>query len=232
MGPNRLPSLRARTGGGQRLSPLWEEDCHVEPHEMVILHARTPQGENRLVTQFSVASDANLNAYEKMLGGETLCSSCQRPKGIIPAQKLLEQQYGDLFIQIFTEFDRNVPKGTPTRFICEDGYVLARQVTDPEKRLEEELLYLQIQASAPSTAEAEKLWRSVTDLTSTRTINQTKLAKVIKAGKLKPADVQAAMVKPKPVTSRHRRKATKEDMDFLKVTGDLHELLVETDKAS
>lgn len=185
-----------------------------------------------MVTQFNDQADIRLNAWEQLLGNEKLCTGCQRPKGVVPAQERLEQEYKDLFISIFAEFDRNGLEGRPARFICNDGYTLARQITDPEERIDETLLQAAVLSAANGDRqEAEKLWRSITDVTTTRTVNQAKLAKAIKAGKLKPEIVKRTMVKPKSVTSRHRRKATKEDMEFLKQTGDLSELLVETKTA-
>lgn len=169
--------------------------------------------------QFSRATDAKLNVLEQALGREDNCPACEFPLGILKRREQAETEHTAAFADVFKAFDAATEEpGKPARFICDDGYTLARQVTDPDERMDEKLLQNSIEKALGAEA-ADALWKIITDSVTTRTLNQNKLVRAVKAGKVSAETLKAAMVKPKPVTSRHRRKATKEDMEILSVKG-------------
>jgi hypothetical protein len=164
-----------------------------------------------MVHQFNPADDEIVNDLEADLA-----------KAIDDLAKA-QETFDVTWKAIYGTFDRNVGRDAPARFVCRDGYTLARQVTDPKPQLNEDTLHERIIAQYDSNY-AAKLWVSITD--SVRTLNQNKLAQAVASGRVPAQLVDASLVTPKPVISKHRRKATKEDLKFLALSQD------ETEEAS
>lgn len=154
------------------------------------------------IIQFNSEHDANLNVYEEQLAR------------VIKTLEESQRHFDSFWKAIFTEFDRAQGSvGAPARFVCQDGYVLSREVSnlnaDPvldAARLQEVIFrYF-------SKAEAEKVWTAITEPVKERRFSQDKLERAIKAGKVPVELAQQALVAPKQITSRHRRPATADDL--------------------
>lgn len=152
-----------------------------------------------MIIQFSSVDDVQLNRLD---------STIEQAKAEEEAAK---KRFDEAWKLVYEVFDRNGLFGKPARFITESGMTLARQITNPDEVLSVDMLQTIGATQIPNWM---KIWTSITD-PGERVVNQTKLAKAIKSGKI-PADaVTASMVKPKGVVSRNRRKASKEDIEFM-----------------
>lgn len=110
--------------------------------------------------------------------------------------------------EVFAIFDRVVGAGNPARFVCNDGFVLARQVPKPEPTINVDKLKQLIEERYPA-AVAVRLWNAITE--PQRVVNFAKLTKVVEAGRIDPEVVLAATSTRKVSPTRNRRPWTTED---------------------
>jgi hypothetical protein len=140
-----------------------------------------------------------------------------------------QRKFDQTWRNIFTEFDRAQGAiGQPARFICDTGYTLSREVSNYNAPpVLDPALLEQTLIMSHSPAEFNKLWDSLTDKVETRTLSTEKLERALKSRRISAELVAKAMVPPKSIASRHRRKATKEDMAYL-TTGVYPEVMEKT----
>lgn len=158
------------------------------------------------MTQFDSQTDAILEAIDRALGDERVCPRCRRPQGVIALQEKAKAEFDAYWEQAFHAFDMALEPGAAARFLAASGYVLSREVTDPEERLDPTLLKALI---------TEAQWQAVS-VPGPRQLDQGLLTQAVQRGFIPAEIVSRAMAKPKRVTSRHRRKQTREDKAILR----------------
>lgn len=121
--------------------------------------------------------------------------------------KAAADAYAKAFERVYAIFDRVAGIGKAARFVTPKGMVIERRVTDPDEVLDPARLRELIDP---------KVWTRITDA-GPRTLNQAKLTRAIKAGIVDPELAAKALVKPKAVTSKWYREASKEDKQWLEL---------------
>jgi hypothetical protein len=153
--------------------------------------------EESMTSQFDPQTDERLNYLDAQLADA------------LARIAVAEGDKAEAWESIYATFDTVVPPGAPVRFIAASGMTLARQVTDPEERVNEAKLE-EVLRGVDSA-----LWESVSTPIWGRKLDMVKLERAIATGRIDPALVKQAIEKPKSVTSKHRRIATPEDKAFL-----------------
>ncbi len=125
--------------------------------------------------------------------------------------------YNDAWGKIHVIFDQYGEPGIAHKFIGDDGYTIARQVTDPAETIDGVKLVELLKASM-TEAEYKKLWTKIS-VQPPRVLNQDKLIAQIKKETIQPQLALEAKVKPKGKTSRHVRESSKEDVEMREIGG-------------
>ena len=153
------------------------------------------------MTQFNEAADSSLNNLEDALA--------------YTLEKILqyESEKDRLWGIIFETFTKAGLSGA-ARFVCQDGFTLAREVRAGQPRLDQEKLQALL-VHKLGELEATKIWNRITTRTVTISVDEAKLERAVKSGVLTPAVVQAAITPGRETTARTRRKTSKEDKKLL-----------------
>lgn len=160
-----------------------------------------------MMYQFSQATDLALEGWERDLDRVTT------------NQERLQKEFDGLWEAIFRLFDKEGLSGQPARFIAKDGYVLSRVIAQGNPTLDAAATLAAIRALPLDAKAIAAALRAVTDapVKPERPLNQDKLAAAIERGLL-PRDV-VKLATPKPQARRVRRKASKEDAEWLATKG-------------
>lgn len=119
-----------------------------------------------------------------------------------------QRRFDEAWADVFKIFDKLYGRDLPARFVCDDGFTLARQVPQPTQTINAEELH-NIIVMNHSPLMATRLWNDITD--QVRVLNHDKLAQVIERGRLEPDLVLEATKTKQSTPTRNRRPATKED---------------------
>lgn len=151
--------------------------------------------------QFDEERDASLNDLEDRLAV------------IVGEQKDLARDHDAVWNDILDTMQVSSTPGT-VRFICQDGFVLAKEERTSAPRLNTARLRALI-FDRYLVDTAEKVWQRVTTLPKDRVIDQEKLAKAVASGLLKPEIIQESTIAGKVTAARTRRMASKTDAEVL-----------------
>lgn len=156
-----------------------------------------------MFTQFDEETDILLNVMERDL------------KTTLEQLENLETLKTALWEKIFQAFDQHMP-GRTARFICDDEWVLSREIATIKPTVDAEKLKAAIYEVYPKK-QADRVWNKITE--PTRILDQSKLARAIETEYLPAILVDSSLAPARETVRRVRRQATKLDREAIKLNG-------------
>jgi hypothetical protein len=155
-----------------------------------------------MISQVTPTRDTELNLCENQLA--EILDMIARYQG----------EHDEVWKRIFAIFVEQVGLEETGRFICDDGWVLSREIHRSSSKLDEEKLKKAIFEFLPK-AKAQRLWNDITVIE--RKVDQAKLARAVENERIAVSVVESSVQEVKPVPHRVRRRATKQDQELMEV---------------